>query len=276
MSAVRFYLSRNESENHVIKSLYDGCPESKVLVENFEYYPSDVAVIFGVYKKQIPVSFPRGRVMAKQEVRKLKTLVLETGYVNRGSGPDNHYAAGWDGLNGRADFNNKNVPDDRAQLLPELKPWRESGESVVLCGQIPWDASVDHTNHLKWLIETAAVLQMITKRPIVFRPHPLYQMPNLTDCVYSTGPIEEVLKTAHCVVTFNSNSGVDAVVNGVPVFAFDVGSMVYPVANKLWTKLEDPSMPDRTEWYSKLAYCQWTPKEMSEGLAWKHLTRSKE
>ena len=271
--AVRCYLSHDESENNVIRSFYDGCTEEKKLVTLDQYEPSDVAVVFGVYKKQIPISFPRGRVIAKQQVRKLKTIVLETGYINRGSGPDNHYAAGWDGLNGRADFKNKNSPGDRAALLPELKPWRESGDNVILCGQVPWDASVDHTHHVKWLVETAAVLQMITKRPIVFRPHPLAPLPNMTDCIYSTRPLIADIQNGHCVVTFNSNSGVESVVNGVPVFAFDIGSMVYPISNKLWTKLETPEMPDRTSWYSDLAYCQWTPKEMSEGLAWKHLTK---
>src|SRR5690349_13257904 len=171
--SVRVYLGPNENENMVLKAFYDGCPEEKKLVSLKDYEPSDVAVVFGVYKKDIPISYPRGRVLAKQEIRKLNTIVLETGYINRGEGEDKHYAAGLNGLNGRANFRNEGMIGDRSSSLPSLKPWRESGEHIVLCGQVPWDASVDHTNHVKWLIETAALLQMLTKRPIVFRPHPL-------------------------------------------------------------------------------------------------------
>lgn len=270
---IRFYLGPNENENMVIQSLYDGCPLEKELAHLEEYQPSDIAVVFGVYKKDIPVSYPRGRIIAKQELRKLDTIILETGYVNRGVGEDKHYAVGFNGLNGRADFKNEGMSGDRAALLPPLKPWREEGEHVLLCGQVPWDASVQHTNHVRWLVETAAVLQMVTKRKIVFRPHPLAKLAPISGCEYSERPLEEDLAKAHVVVTYNSNSGVDAIRAGVPAYAFDLGSMIYKVANKLWTDLERPKMPDREQWYSDLAHCQWLPSEMSEGLTWKHLLR---
>lgn len=270
---IRFYLSANENERMVMQALYDGCPEEKILVEKFDYQPSDVAVVFGCYKKQIPISFPRGRVIAKQQIRGLKNLIVETGYINRGVGEDKYYAVGWDGLNGRADFKNKNSPPDRASWV-QMKPWRESGDHIVLCGQVPWDASVDFTNHVKWLIETVAVLQMMTKRPILFRPHPLAQLPNITDCIYSPSkPIAEDLEGAHVCVTFNSNSGVDSVLNGIPVYAFDVGSMVYPIANKLWTDLEAPKMPDRQQWLNDITHAQWLPSEMRNGDPWLQLLK---
>lgn len=274
-ASVRFYLSGRPDEDHVMKSLYDGCPEEKKLVEDFEYEPSDVAVVFGVFKSQVPVSFPRGRVIAKQKARDLTNLILETGYIKRGRGPDNYYAAGLNGLNGRADFRNENMPDDRSEKIGvKLKPWWGNGEKVLLCSQVPWDASVDHHNHVKWLIEACAVLQSITKRPIVFRPHPLAKLPNFTGCEYSTDtPIEEVLKDCHAVVTFNSNSGVDAILSGIPVYAFDLGSMVYKIANKNWAMLEHPKKPDRQQWFNDICYAQWTPAEMAEGLTWKHLFR---
>ena len=275
MTAVRFYLSGRENEDHVIKSLYEGCPETKQLVEGFEYEPSDVAVVFGVYKSQVPVSFPRGRVIGKQKARNLTNLILETGYIKRGSAKTNYYAAGLNGINGRADFRNEGMPDDRSRKIDvPLRPWWGNGEKVLLCGQVPWDASVDHHNHLRWLVEAATVLQSLTKRTIVFRPHPLAKLPNLTGCELSDGrPIEEELREAHVVVTFNSNCGVDAILNGVPVYAFDQGSMVYRIANKNWMMLEHPKMPERQQWFNDICYCQWMPDEMANGETWKHLFR---
>jgi hypothetical protein len=72
-------------------------------------------------------------------------------------------------------------------------------------------------------------------------------------------------------VTFNSNSGVEAALAGVPVFAFDEGSMVWEIANKTFDAIDNPQRPDRTQWLADLSYAQWTPREMREGKAWRHL-----
>jgi hypothetical protein len=266
---IRFYLSQYEKENYVIESLYDGCEEEKELVSGFDYEPSDVAVVMGVFKKYVPASYGRGRVIQEHKKNGGDCLILETGYINRGDGPTNHYALGWNGLNGRADFKNKNSPSDRS-LGVALKPWRD-GDYVLLAGQVPWDASVDFTNHREWLEEAANNIRAVSGREIVFRPHPKGDLPSIDGCRYSKGPLGQDLLNAHCVVTFNSNTGVDAVIDGVPVFAFDVGAMTYPIANKNWLKLENPEKPDRRQWLNDLSYCQWTPDEMRSGEAWAHI-----
>ena len=104
-----FYLSGNPVHDAVITSFYEGCSESKKLIYNFAYEVSDVSVIFGFFKKKIPLSLPRGIVFAEQRKRGLDVVVLETGYINRGDSLTNHYAAGLNGLNGRANFRNINM-----------------------------------------------------------------------------------------------------------------------------------------------------------------------
>lgn len=276
---VRFYLSGNPVHDRVIEAFYEGCPEPKEFVRGFKYEPSDVAVIFGVYKSKIKTSWPRGKVFRQQRSKNLDVVVLETGYVNRGDGENHHYAAGLNGLNGRADFKVGTLPDDRAKLLAEkyphspyssLRPYSR-GEHILLCGQVPWDASVDHLDFAEWLKDTATKLKSLTKRPIVFRPHPLAKMGAIQGCGYSTRPIIEDLANAHAVVTCNSNSGVEAAIYGKAVFAADEGSMVWPIANRRIEAIEAPTYPDRKLWFSQLAYCQWLPSEMQEGLAWRHL-----
>src|SRR5690348_377702 len=217
MSVVRVYLSQHEQENPVLKSFYEGCPESKELVTDFDYRPSDVAVIMGVFKSKVPISYPRGNVFRQQRSKNLDVVVLETGYINRGDGEKHHYAAGFNGLNGRADFRNKNSPDDRAKMLGvELKPWRE-GKYILLCGQVPWDASVDGSDHQQWLQESLARLRSVTTKEVVFRPHPLARSAYAQlGCHVSNRSLEQDLADAHAVVTFNSNTGVDALLAGVP------------------------------------------------------------
>ena len=273
--SVRVYLSQNEKENKVLEAFYDGCQEPKELVTGFEYKPSDVAVIMGVYKKYIPLSFPRGNVFQQQRSKNLDVIVLETGYINRGDGENHHYAAGFNGLNGRADFRNHDSPDDRAKKLGvELKQWR-SGKHILLCGQVPWDAAVDNSDHKIWLLAATERLRSYSQRPIRFRPHPLARkaIPSIPGTELSSKSLKEDLADAHCVVTYNSNTAVDALLDGVPVFAHDKGSMCWEVANKSLISVDVPNKPDRTQWLNDLAYSQWTPQEMSEGETWRHLFR---
>jgi len=251
----------------VLLAFYDGCAAPKKLCTDWHYEPSDIAVVFGVYKSKVPISFPRGAVMAEQRKLKLDVIVLETGYINRGDGEQHHYAAGFNGLNGRADFRNEDSPWDRAAKLGvALRPWRRDGKHILLCGQVPWDASVDHINFENWLTITRDTLRSVTDRPIRFRPHPQIAKPDMS--------LEEDLEDCWAVVTFNSNTAVDAAIRGIPVFAADRGSMAYAISNKDISQIERPHTPEREQWLNNLAYSQWTPQEMREGLTWQHLSRS--
>ena len=270
---VNVYLSGDPVHDRVLMAFYEGCPVEKKLIENFEYEPSDVAVIFGVHKSKVRKSWPRGKVFRQQRDNKLDVIVLETGYINRGDGENHHYAAGFNGLNGRADFRNANMGPERFESLGvQLRPYSR-GENILLCSQVPWDASVDHTDHKKWVLETAMRLKVFTNRPIVFRPHPLAKMPPIPGCAYSEGPLEADLANAHAVVTYNSNTAVEALIYGKPVFAFDEGSMVWDVCNRHLADINEPMYPERRQWSRDIAYAQWTPDEMKAGKAWAHLFR---
>lgn len=269
-----FYLTGNDPlHDKVITALYDGCPTKKELRSVQEYEPSEVAVVFGVYKKAVPFSKYRGQIIESQK-KHGKTIVLETGYINRGDEDHHHYAMGLNGLNGRADFKNYNMPPDRWKKLGvELKPWKWDGKYILVCGQVPWDASVDHTVHLDWIDDVIRRTRWHTDRPILFRPHPKAPDHFIAGVERSKKSIEEDFEDAWAVVTFNSNSGVEAAIAGVPVFIEDCGSMAFPIANRNLVYLNDPRRPDRQKWANELAYCQWTLDEMRSGEAWRHLLR---
>lgn len=268
---VNCYLSGNPVHDMVIKSFYEGCKAEKQLLRFEEYKPSEIAVVFGVFKSKVPASYPRGYVISEQRKNNLDVIVLETGYINRGDGHNHHYAAGYNGLNGRADFRNANSPPDRS-LGVLLNPWK-SGENILLCGQVPWDASVEGTDHIQWLMDAAKSIRYYTDRPIVFRSHPLCNVGSIPGATKSTASLKEELEQAFAVVTFNSNCGVDAALAGVPVFAFDEGSMVWNIANRFWENLEKPVHQDRGQWLNDICYAQWTPQEMQNGDTWTHLSR---
>lgn len=269
-----FFPNENEMHLDTLKSFARGLSsygEDVRPLSIHEYRPEyDVAVIFGVGKKNVPISYPRQKVLDGQKSIGKQTIVLERGYIKR----DEYFAVGLNGLNGRAKFSHFNHRPDRFHKLKvDLFPWRDDGEHIVLVGQVPSDASVQNVDIIDWCAYQANLLQQHTNRKIIFRPHPLAvnQTPMIFGTSYSTKPLLEDLENAWAVCTFNSNVGVDAILNGVPVFASDEGSMVWDIANKDIGYLGYPDLPDRDQWAANIAYCQWNHKEMMSGEAWQHI-----
>ncbi len=267
---INFYLTyQNPVHDKAITALYDGCPEEKRLLDVTHYKPADVSVVFGVEKSAYPFSKHRGEVIRRSK----KYVVIETGYINRGDGDSHHYSVGFNGLNGRADFKNKNSPSDRwKKLNVELKPYRD-GDYYLLIGQVPWDASVQHSDHKDWILAAFLRLKALTQRDVMFRQHPLGPYIDIPGALKSPEKLCDAMKDAHSVVTFNSTTGVESIIEGVTTYACDEGSMVWPVCNQgLDLKLlENPERKDRTQWANDLAYTQWTLDEMRNGDTWRHL-----
>jgi len=238
-----------------------------------DYKPSDIAVVFGKEKYAVPDSKRRGNVIAQQSSLGKKVIIIEKGYINR----DKYYSIGFDNINGHADFRNKNITSpDRADLLNvELKPWKKhTGKYILLIGQVPWDASVQDTDHQQWLDDTVADLQTMFNFPILFREHPLAK-----DAIkppegvnLSTHSLEHDLVDAFAVVTFNSTTAVESIIAGVPTLVADKGSVAWEIGNLEIALLDDPFCADRTSWLNKLAYAQWNVEEMRSGAPWIHLT----
>ncbi len=272
------FLSGDPVHDRVLRAFYDGCPTDKKLYRVDEYEPCDVAVVFGVGKRAVPFSQHRANVLAEQKLGRRKCIVLETGYINRGDGETNHYAAGFGGLNGRADFRNQNSQLDRLEKLFEFERWPsrriQSGDVILLCGQVPWDASVEDSYHEIWIRETWEKLQN-RRRPVMFRPHPKAPQSLFPDLPKYEKPVnwDEI----YAVVTYNSNIAVEAVWNDVHAFADDIGSMALPLAERHLSRMacmRGHAENQRIQWAANLAYAQWTPDEMRKGLAWEHLLGS--
>lgn len=274
---IAFYFSGNPVHDRVMASMFYGCPQphTPIAAFDFNYVKSDIAVVFGVFKSKVPISWRRAEIIEKQHRACKDVLILETGYIHRGDDEEHYYAAGFNGLNGRADFKNAGMPSDRASELGVVLKPRQHGEKILLCGQVPQDASVDHIDIVEWLNAARDEIKARTSREIVFKPHPFAKVLPIDGCSYSTQPLNEAIQDCHAVVTFNSNAAVEAVIEGVPVFTFDDGSMARAVSNRDWDLLDSPALPDRVQWLNDLAYTQWTPAEMREGKAWQHLLRDR-
>lgn len=77
----------------------------------------------------------------------------------------------------------------------------------------------------------------------------------------------EDLKGAHALVTYMSNTSVEALLAGVPVFCTGPCAAASMGLHDL-AQIEAPYYPDdRQRWFELLAENQWTLKEVAAGMA---------
>jgi hypothetical protein len=241
-----------------------------------QYVDCDVAVMFGLYKKKFPHTKPRRRIWNQHRSQGKPVLVLDSGYVKR----DVYFSAGWNGLNGMAEIQSVDLPPDRWELLDTpLRQQVRTGSHVLVIGQVPWDASCQHASITKWCRKTVAELRDRTSRPVIFRPHPMVDHPyryRVKGVLLSARTLAEDFQNCHVVVTFNSNTGVDAIIAGIPVLSMDPGSMVYRITDHDLSWIDYPNFPGyevQRSWAANLAYRQWNVEEFRSGLAWQYLRK---
>ncbi len=171
-------------------------------------------------------------------------------------------------------------PTDRYEkhFKKEIKPWNKGKKIIVLP---PTNAIANFFNAEKWLDNTMDVLRQNTDRQIDIREKP-YNPIVAKDHVGATVKIETATKHQgeinwqdyHAMVTYNSNTLVASLENGVPVFCDPVNCAAAPISETDFSKIETPKYGDRIALFSSLAYNNWTLQEMANGTAWRMLNES--
>lgn len=138
-----------------------------------------------------------------------------------------------------------------------VRPWRRTGSHIVLCPNS--ESFLARYGVPNWVEDTVAALKAVTDRKIVLR----------WKAHAERRPLAADLVDAWAVVTFTSNSAVEAVLAGVPAFCTAPCAAAAMSSANLHS-IEAPVMPDgRLEWASRLANNQWTLEEMAAGQLWR-------
>lgn len=138
-----------------------------------------------------------------------------------------------------------------------VKPWRKSGSHIVLCPNS--ESFLSRYGVPNWVDETVAALKAVTDRKIVLR----------WKARADRHPLAADLVDAWAVVTFTSNSAVEAVLAGVPAVCTAPCAGAAMSGTNLH-EIEAPVMPDgRLAWAARLANNQWTLEEMAAGRLWR-------
>lgn len=151
-----------------------------------------------------------------------------------------------------------NLPNDRSRQI-ELKEWTHEGEYILVAPSS--DTIHRHIGKTNWTHDTVTKLKTLTDLPIKIRNKPRKNGtsgPHVADV-----PLQEDLRNAKYVITSCSLVGVEAVIQGKPVFS-EPQAACAPVANTDIFSLV-PKFPDRQMWINTLSYHQWTPSEIQSG-----------
>lgn len=137
-----------------------------------------------------------------------------------------------------------------------MRPWGRTGRHVLVCLQSDeFMATVCGQPAFNEMI--GEHIAAVTDRPVAMR--------RKGDAV----PLEDALVDAWCVVTWQSNAAIDAIMAGVPAIVLGE-SAAAPMAGTRLGQIEDPPTPDgRAEWLATLAASQWTLDEMRAGDCWR-------
>ena len=140
------------------------------------------------------------------------------------------------------------------KLAIDMKPRRKTGSHIVV---VPPSPVMSQFLALEgWLDSVLLALDQLTDRPVfISNKH--------------ERPAHAMFEDAWCIVTEHSQVAIDAMVEGIPAI------MLSPVrANGDLKQIEDP--PYNTDFFSRLANCQWTLDEMLSGECWAALQRERE
>lgn len=233
---------------------------------DFEPEPCDFAVIEGIRSENRYIY--EGHRRAKNSP---PLVILEYGYIRRASSSDNHDDLAWQVSIGDLGW----VPDyccspERFEALGvKVRPLREPSEDlpVVIVGDHPGyrenieDFIWPEIRH--WALSALAKIRGKTSRRVFWRPHPAVQISIPGFDGLSLGPMDWGRQWA--AVVHNSNVGNEALIAGCPVFT-DGWAGYAQASNSDLAEIEAPRLPDRQDYFYRLAHAQWTLAEIRSGL----------
>jgi hypothetical protein len=207
-------------------------------------------------------------------------IVVENGYVRKDALGEAQYCVEFDGFNGQG-WIPKHGHDSWKwhRLGAELRPWRQRGDHILVCGQRGGDYS-DYSMPMDWPDSILDRLPHLTDRPIKYRPHPGRPWrPTLRKGVEITDPrrpIHADLEGAHACVVWCSNAATEAIISGIPVFYQGPNLKLASIACDDLTLIEDPPMEHRGRALTELSWSQWSLSDLKRGEPWRFLMYSAE
>ncbi len=259
----------------VFSAFVSGCKKMNIEVVEHDI-TADVFAIWSILWN--------GRMANNQEIwnlaKSLKkpVLVLEVGGLVRGK----TWKIGINGINNLANFGNfGNLDPNRPKKLGIfLKPEKTPGENILIFGQHQkseqWSTRPPHE---QWFDNVVSTIRTYSDRKIVLRPHPRdtswcskisskgieIKLPKKIAGTYDDFDHMTDFASSWAVVNPCSNPGVQAAIEGIPVFT-EKDSLAYEVSNKGYEHIVAPTVFDRHDWLVRLCHTEYFLEEVENGV----------
>lgn len=275
------------------------CGEVVHDVYDFNYRPTDVAIIQGWIGEGIPTSnhLRLRQTVIRSQIAAGKYVVAVDSNLFLYSNKENplHYLRySFNGV-----FPNTGIYCDSmidplrwrkisSDLKISIKDYKTNGSHILLCLQRNGGWSMGSYDVQEWTIKTVNEIRKYSDRPIVIRPHPgdkaardylnprspnfkLKHLPNVGISDVSRSLLED-LDGAWAVVNHNSSPVVGAAIEGYPIFVTDPArSQCREIANFDLSNIENPERPDRELWVQRISMFHWKFEELRSGECWSHM-----
>jgi hypothetical protein len=145
---------------------------------------------------------------------------------------------------------------------PEL---RKKGDKILITP--PTNKVFKHFNYDvdKWISETYNKIKKITDREIVVRYKPKSRFVRTHKNTF----LKDLKNNVHCLVTFNSITAIEAIINGCPAITLGPNAASYLTENKI-DNIENPYYPGEDKIREHLLYltaCQFKKEEFLDNYA---------
>jgi hypothetical protein len=246
---IGWYSSHTHSEK-VMKHVQQGFQIPVVHTDRFQKRNAEKqeAILYGILRGCADVihhNFKNG----------LDYLHIDNGYIKR------HHFSGYYRISlndTQAKYKDVNLPNERAKKLDvKIRDWVNNEHGLVLI--IPHTPAFEifyGVDIQKWLDTT---IKKLNGRPYKVRTK------------FDSTPLEDDLKSAKCVITFNSNAALEAILFGIPAIATSNHSIIKSWNNLTMENVEDCfekcSKLDRNKLLNFISYHQFTLDEIDKGIA---------
>lgn len=147
-----------------------------------------------------------------------------------------------------------------------LKPWKTSGNKIMLCPPSEKVAAVTGIDVSKWISNVSEEIKKYSDREIIIRTKPKSRSERV-----GTNTIQDALdQDIYMVVTYNSIAATESIIHGVPALTLGPNAASKVSLNKI-KNINNPIYPNRQLWLNNLAYGQFHITEYRDGTAWKYL-----
>ncbi len=249
----------------------------------------DVAFIQGFVHedgKVLPHLILRKQALELQKNNKKRSLIVDSNlFLFADPGNSKRYLRySFDGVFPTSGFYfDKDIDPTRWQKISKnlnlsLKPYRSTGDHILICLQRNGGWSMKGLNSLQWLDDTIIKIKQFTDRPILVRAHPgdkktkgFLKLNHKNVQLSNNERLIDDLTNAWATVVHNSSPSVASIIMGVPAFLTDLEprhSQSFDVANTDISNIENPNLKDRQQWIEKISMCHWNFDELKSGEAW--------